>query len=254
MKKLSALIFIAVIISTSIFGFQKLNLTRNNGAPPFNFADEPPENLDPYAWIRDWTRPDGPPKVGLQVGHWKNNELPEELSRLIGNTGSSGGGKDEWEVNMDIAQSTAEILRAKGIQVDILPATLPEKYWADVFIAIHADGSTDRNATGFKISAPRRDFTNRAENLASQIQDAYANSTKLTIDPNVTRNMRGYYAFAWWRYVHAVHPMTTSAILETGFLTNALDRKIIITNSHLSAQGLAQGIISYLESENLLAT
>ena len=64
--------------------------------------------------------------------------------------------------------------------------------------------------------------------------------------------MRGYYAFAWWRYEHAVHPMTASLILETGFLTNPSDRKIIVSKPEVSARGLANGIIKYLESENIL--
>jgi N-acetylmuramoyl-L-alanine amidase len=64
--------------------------------------------------------------------------------------------------------------------------------------------------------------------------------------------MRGYYAFAWWRYDHAVHPMTPAVILETGFLTTAADRKIIVEQPELSAQGLANGIIIFLEGENLI--
>jgi hypothetical protein len=222
-----------------------------SGAPPYDIGNEPPANLDPYAWIRDWTRPEGPPKVGLQVGHWKNAELPEELSKLVGNTGASGGGKSEWEVNMAIAQAAAEILRSEGIEVDILPSTVPVKYWADVFVAIHADGSTDRSATGFKAASPRRDFTNRADNLVKHLETEYAASTQLSLDPNVSRNMRGYYAFAWWRYEHAVHPMTTAAILETGFLTNSSDRKIIVNNPLLSAQGLAKGILAFLNEGTL---
>lgn len=32
--------------------------------------------------IANWKRPDVPPTVGLQVGHWKTKELPDELERL----------------------------------------------------------------------------------------------------------------------------------------------------------------------------
>src|SRR3989338_8279735 len=177
----------------------------DTGAPPYSFEDLEPPETDPYSRFKDWKRPDGPPKVGLQVGHWKNSELPEELERLRGNSGSSGGGKAEWEVNLAIAKSTAEILKGKRIIVEVLPATIPPQFWADVFVAIHADGSTDSTKSGFKAANPRRDYTGRAPKLLELIEGEYELSTGFQKDPNVTRNMRGYYAFAWWRYQHAVH-------------------------------------------------
>lgn len=209
-------------------------------------------DVDPYAWLRDWKRPEGPPKVGLQVGHWKNEELPDELSRLIGNTGTSGGGYTEVEVNLEIALIVAKHLEAEGIHVDILPATVPVDYWADVFVAIHADGSTDRSASGFKVAAPRRDFTGKTQSLVTFLELAYEPATLLKKDPNITRNMRGYYAFSWWRYDHAVHPMTTAAIVETGFLTNAADRRIIADKPEVPAKAIAEGILNYLTEHQLL--
>ena len=223
------------------------------GAPPYDVAyDEEPET-DRLNWLRNWQRPEGPAKVGLQVGHWKNDELPEELEKLKGSTGSQGAGKIEWEVNLAIAEGTKKLLEEKGIVVDLLPATVPHQYWADVFVAIHADGSTDRSKTGFKAAAPRRSMNQQAGKLLELIENSYAKVTDMDLDPNVTRNMRGYYAFAWWRYTHSVHPMTAAVILETGFLTSPVDRKIIVNASEIPAQGLANGIIEYLESEGLFA-
>ena len=190
--------------------------------------------------------------MGLQAGHWKNDEVPEELHRLEGNTGSSGGGKWEWEVNLKIAEETRKILAEAGVEVDILPATIPPRYWADVFLAIHADGSPDRTKSGYKLAHPRRDYTGRAERLTEVLYKSYGEVTGLAVDPNVSRNMRGYYAFAWWRYEHAVHPMTTAAIVETGFLTNSGDRKLLIGNPEKAAEGLARGILEFLREEQVL--
>jgi N-acetylmuramoyl-L-alanine amidase len=64
--------------------------------------------------------------------------------------------------------------------------------------------------------------------------------------------MRGYYAFAWWRYDHAVHPMTTAAILETGFLTSPSDQRLLVKNPQKVAEGVSKGIINYLEKKALL--
>lgn len=228
-------------------------VSKNSGAPPYMVEDlKPPENIDPYDWIRNWKRPEGPPKVGLQVGHWKNHELPDELDRLKGSTGSSGGGKSEWEVNYAIAQKTKSLLEAHGITVELLPATIPPGFWADVFVSIHADGSDDPLSSGFKAATPRRDFSNTAGVLLSFLEEEYKKQTSLELDPNVSRNMKGYYAFAWWRYTHAIHPRTPAVILETGFLTSPYDRTVIVDQPGIAAQGISNGIIIFLRKENLL--
>ena len=222
-----------------------------SGAPPYGEAEEDiPTSAN--NWYYNWTRPEGPPKVGLQVGHWKNEEFPEELAKLRGNTGATGGGKTEAEVNLAIANEVAKILRQKGVTVDILPATVPPAYWADAFVAIHADGSEDRTKSGYKIAAPWRDFTQKASKLVETIETTYKEATSLEIDPNITRNMRGYYAFSWWKYTHAIHPMTTAVIVETGFLTNRSDQKLLINHPEIPAQGIANGLIEYLSQEELI--
>ncbi len=162
-----------------------------------------------YPDIDNWQRPEGPLKAGLQVGHWKNSELPDELERLRGvSTGTSGGGKTEVEVNLMIAQATAKLLEAERIEVDILPATIPSGYWADAFVAIHADGNSNSSVSGFKTCGPSRDLSNKSDELMKLLYEVYPEFTGLSIDDNVTRNMRGYYVFNWWRYEHSLHPMT----------------------------------------------
>lgn len=238
----------------SVFLFSRYFETKKTitGAPPDGELEEESPLLGRLSWLENWQRPEGPPKVALQVGHWKNDELPEELEKLKVSGGSSGGGKSEWEVNLPIVEETAKILEQKGIEVDILPATVPPLYWADVFIAIHADGSTDTSKSGFKIAAPWRDYTGKAPDLVDYLESSYQEATSLPKDQNITRNMRGYYAFSWWRYEHAIHPMTTAVIIETGFLTNPSDRSLLINKPEIPAHGIAEGIHSYLINEGLL--
>lgn len=254
MKKVLLVLLLAVIILPA-FIFIKNNFQKasSTGAPPYEIADDS-SNIDmgDYASLINWKRPDGPAKVALQAGHWKTNEAPEEQKRLRGNTGASGGGKSEWEVNMEIAKITKELLEKKRIKVEILPTTIPPDYWADVFVSIHADGSEDSSKTGFKAATPRRDMSGNADKLLSMVENNYEKATELIKDPNVTRNMRGYYAFGWWRYEHSVHPMTTAIILETGFLSSPSDRKIIVDQPEVSAKGLADGIVEYLASEKII--
>ena len=201
--------------------------------------------------IFSWQRPNVLPTVGLQVGHWKNNELPDELERLRKRGGGTrGGGKAEWEVSLKIAREAAIILQDQGIVVDILPATVPPSYWADVFIAIHADGSGDPQVSGFKVATTWRDYSGQGRNFVSLLEQEYQKATGLRIDQNVTHNMRGYYAFNWRHYEHAVHPMTTAVILETGFLTNPRDRSLLINNFQKPVQGIVQAVLKFFQENS----
>jgi hypothetical protein len=253
--KILAYILAIIFLFTGFFVLKNFYTTPDemSGAPPYDASgtDFVTENEE-QALLRDWKRPEGPVKVALQVGHWKTNEVPEELHKIRNNTGASGGGKSEWEVNYTIAEETKRLLEAEGITVELLPTTIPPAYWADVFIAIHADGNEDPNKSGFKAAIPRRDYTGKGNKLLTIIEDVYGDTTGLQLDPNVTRNMRGYYAFSWWRYEHAVHPMTTSLILETGFLTSPEDRKLLISNPDLAAEGIAKGVLQFIIEEQLI--
>lgn len=200
--------------------------------------------IDQYA---NWTRPPGPLRLGIQAGHWNSKDLPEELQNLRERTGTQGGGTTEWELNLDVARRTAKLLEAQGFAVDILPATIPPDYWADLFIAIHADGSTDRQANGFKMAAPWRDRTGKSTQYLPLFEQVYASTTKLHHDAeNVTANMRGYYAFNWRRYEHSIHPMTPALIIEMGFLTNPGDARYLTRNQNTVAQAIADGVVQAL--------
>lgn len=243
------------MLGASIFFYNKLvEKTTESGAPPYGVSEESIPNLGLFSFLDNWERPDVPVKVALQVGHYLNDELPDELEKLRNSDGTRGGGKNEWEVNAAIAKETAELLEEKGIEVDILPATIPPGYWADVFVAIHADGNEDSRKRGFKVASPWRDFSGDSKSLVTYIEESYEEETGFSKDINITRNMRGYYAFSWWRYEHSIHPMTTAAILETGFLTNPSDRKILINSPKIAARGIANGVIKYLSLEGLITS
>lgn len=250
-KILLSVLTILVLIAVAVFGHiqSKPNMT---GAPPDGVSEQEAPEMNLFEYFRNWKRPDGPPRVGIQVGHWKNDEIPDELKRLRGNTGASGGGKTEWEVNYAIADEMKKLLEHAGITVDIIPATVPPSYIADVFIAIHADGSEDRSKSGYKFAGPWRDFTGKGGKLINLLSTKYEAATGLEFDPNITQNMRGYYAFSWWKNVHSVHPMTVSVIAETGFLTNRSDQKILIESPEVPAQAMSDAILDYLKSEGLI--
>jgi N-acetylmuramoyl-L-alanine amidase len=192
----------------------------------------------------------GPPRVALQAGHWKAHEAPDEQAGLRAN-GTRGGGKAEWEVNLEIARLTAAILEGAGVQVEILPTTIPPRYRADLFVSIHADGSPDPSTSGFRAAAPRRDATGRAGAFARLLEETYAEATGLRHYPVVTRRMLGYYAFNSRRYEHALDPRTVGVILETGFLTSPSDRRVLVSAPERAARGIAEAILLYLRTESI---
>ncbi|MDQ5825791.1 MAG: N-acetylmuramoyl-L-alanine amidase [Chloroflexota bacterium] len=187
-------------------------------------------------------------RVAIQVGHWKNDELPEQLSSLEGNTGATGGGRREVDINFDVANRIAKLLRDAGVTVEVLPATVPTGYTADAFVAIHADGNPSVSARGFKISTRwRSEVAAQDAMLVDLLTDEYRVATGLPEDSGVTRNMRGYYAYAPFRPNWRVSNYTPGAIVEMGFITNAADREVMFNRTDNVASGIAKGILRYLK-------
>jgi N-acetylmuramoyl-L-alanine amidase len=201
----------------------------------------------PIPTPEEWRPPEGPVRIALQAGHWKADEAPRELSGLRDN-GTAWRSTAEWEVNLKIAQQAGVLLEELGYEVDILPAVVPPSYRAHLFIAIHADGSNDSRASGFRVSGPRQDATGRASGFVELLQRSYGKETELRRLPDVTHRMQNYYAFNFRRYEHALHPMTIAVIIETGFLTSPGDRSVIIDDPQRAARGIVEAVKAFPET------
>ena len=214
----------------------------------------PPPGSSPEAWQAFRTPlppapvwdPPGRKRVGLQAGHWRLEEVPRELGRL--EHGASGGGKAEWEVNLDLARRAAELLRAAGVDVDILPAAVPVGYRAHAFVSIHADGDQTGSPRGYKLARSTISATPEADDgLVRAVYAEYGEATGLPRDDDrISRRMTGYYAFNSRRYCHAVAPGVPAVILETGYLTSATDRQLLLGRPDAAARGIARGLLRYL--------
>ena len=198
----------------------------------------------PIPTPEEWRPPAGPVRIALQVGHWRADEAPRVLSGLRRN-GTSWNGTHEREFNLVIVRRTAAMLEELGYVVDILPAVVPPDYRAHLFLAIHADASNDPGARGYRVSAPRRDATGRAQDFVDLLYQTYGPATGIRRLEDTTRRMRNYYAFNYRRYEHALHPMTIAAIIETGFLTNAGDRAVIMNQPERVARGIVDAIKAF---------
>lgn len=187
-------------------------------------------------------------RVGLQVGHWRSHELPDELQSLRGSTGAVADGVREVDVNYHVANRAAAYLREAGVAVDLLPATVPPAYRADAFVAIHADGSPNARATGWKIAAHWREWE-ASTALIEAFRAEYGPASGLRWDGDrITSNMRGYYAFSSRRFDHTVSMYTPAVILEMGYLTNPHDRRRMTQHADQLARGIANSVLRFLRS------
>ncbi|HEX7004773.1 MAG TPA: N-acetylmuramoyl-L-alanine amidase [Trueperaceae bacterium] len=193
----------------------------------------------------------GPPKVGIQIGHLDAQLHPEELASLRASTGGYGGGQYEVEVNEAVARALAARLRERGLIVELLPATIPPNYRADLVVSLHADSSPAAHRRGYK-SAVFRPRRNRWDaRLKALIDDAnLGGSTLPDDDRNVTGDMLEYYAFNP-AYRHSLARRTPAVIVEMGYLSHPLDMRLLQRPERVAGL-LEEGIVDFLEQRGRL--
>ena len=204
----------------------------------------PNDPADAYAL---WQRPDSPLHVVIQAGHWNTNDAPDELAALRGRPGAHYGSLREWQLNLDVSRRVAEMLEARGISAEVLPAVVPPGTYADAFVSVHADEHTRRTTRGYRVVGSALGLASpSSDSLAAAIDASYAQETGIPEGGHVTANMTHYYAFNWRKFEHSLHPMTPSAIIEMGYMTNANDRAVIVSHPDVAARAIANGIETFL--------
>ncbi len=188
-------------------------------------------------------------RVGIQVGHLDTTDVPKEYgTRIQFQTGAAYAGYNEVDLNADIADRVATLLKAQGVEVDVIPTTVPEGYVADAFVALHCDSDGVGELSGFKMAVSTRRTTYDAK-LMSAIKDAYAKATGLAYDQeHVSRAMTNLYSFNWSRYQHATSPFTPSTIIELAFISNDDDRDLLVNKPGVVAAGVVSGILAFLDA------
>lgn len=190
---------------------------------------------------------EGPRRVGIQIGHLRASEAPNEFPNLPRSVGGSFREFQEVEIATAIAQRARDLLQERGIVVDVIPATVPPSYIADAFVSLHADVDRTATARGFKIAHGTYRSPHDSALVAS-LTEHYAAATGLPWDPHVTDDMLDYYAFTWFRYEHALAPHTPAAIVELGFISHPRDREVLIDRADVAARGIVEGILRFLEA------
>lgn len=197
----------------------------------------------------------GPPRVGVQIGHDGVEAHPDELGHLRGNTGGFALGRSELSVNRTVAAALKRQLSARGVTVDLLRATPPAGYHADLVLSLHTDSLSPDVAGGRRgyksayFRPPRSPLEPRLKRL---IDAGYLRATGLPDDTaNTTSAMREYYAFNFRRYRATVHPATPALIVELGYLSSPADAALLGRPRRV-AEGLSNGVVAFLQSRNRL--
>ena len=187
-----------------------------------------------------------PLRIGIVAGHLGNDsgsvcvDANDEVTLT------------EQEVNQKIATLVQNSLTARGFQVDLLQEydTRLAGYRGAALVSIHNDSCDYINdqATGFKVAAAldTRDL-NRANRLTACLVDRYMRVTGLTFHAgSITLDMTDYHSFS------EIDPNTIAAIIETGFLN--LDRDYLTSHTDQVANGIVQGILCFINNENIEPT
>lgn len=233
---LQTTIAVAVLLATLLTAFSPTIFSVDlNAKFRLLLTPEPEESAPALPTSRSQVR------IGIVSGHWGND------SGTVCSNGTT-----EAQVNLAIATLVQQKLDAQGFQVDILHEFDPrlQGYKAMVLVSIHNDSCEyiDPSATGFKVAASMggRD-PSLANRLTACLRDRYQSATGLAFHAgSITTDMREYHAF------DEIDPSTTAAIIETGFLN--LDYILLTQNTGTVADGVAAGILCYVNNENIEPT
>ncbi len=150
------------------------------------------------------------------------------------------------EINLSIAQLVKVLLENQGYAVDLLEefdAAL-DGYLADALVSIHADSCNVPEASGFKVASVLHSALPEEEDrLVKCLREEYQTATGLPFHAHsITYDMTEYHAF------YEIDSQTPAAIIEAGFM--AADRQILLNQQDKVAQGIANGIVRFLETES----
>ena len=165
--------------------------------------------------------------------------------------GANYGGVYEKDINLAVTLKVAEILKGYGYNVITTRSTdttvnlydrapIANAVDADIFVSIHSNANPNTEVYGLSTYC----FPNsrRGSLLAQYIQDAAAAATG-------AKN-RGVYQE---NFVVLRETEMPAALVEMGFMTNEAELKKLCDSDYQDkmAQGIADGIVQYLNSQNL---
>ncbi|MEW5818547.1 MAG: N-acetylmuramoyl-L-alanine amidase [Cyanobacteriota bacterium] len=159
-------------------------------------------------------------------------------------SGCKADGYKESDITLDISKRVKILLEKSGIKVymtrvDDTTLSLKERTTftnsvnPSAFISIHVNSSTSSAPEGIDTHW----YTNQSIPLARKIQNSMMKKIN-AVDRGIKKNM--FYV------IH--HTPVPAVLVETGFLSNAKERRDLLTHKRkqLSAQAIAEGVLQFL--------
>lgn len=202
--------------------------------------------------------------VVIDPGHQsKGDQTPEPIgpgatetkARVTGGTSGVVTRIPEYEVVLQISTNLKARLEAAGVTVIMTRTTndvnisnaeraaAANTANADLFVRVHADGSTDPSTAGISTLYPGANrwtgpIVDPSKRAAARVQEATVAATGATSRGTTARtDLSG---FNWAK--------VPSVLVECGFMSNAVEDRLLSSPHYQDklAEGMAQGIIAYL--------
>ncbi|MBZ0297452.1 MAG: N-acetylmuramoyl-L-alanine amidase [Anaerolineae bacterium] len=160
-------------------------------------------------------------------------------------------GLTEAEINFEVAQRVVRNLRGLGYSVDLLDEfdSRLDNYQAAALVSIHANTCQDWGevVSGYLIAAAAARATTNAQDglLVDCVARYYQQASGLQRRDGATVDMTDYHTF------REISPLTPATIIELGFLL--ADRNLLTQQPDLLAQGITDGIVCFLNSDQSTA-
>jgi hypothetical protein len=187
--------------------------------------------------------------IAIEAGHTSNSYGAASCDNVY----------KETDININVANLAADMLRARGYQVvvyrDDKSAFTGQTYAA--YIALHVDSCTGtRPASGFKVGryvgnplTGLNGSNDVSDRLVQAVWGSYAEATGMKPDP-----ITGHYTLAFRYYfglgpTYGVSASTPAAIIEMGWMQNP-ELDLLLNRPQLAAMGIVNGIVNFLETNN----
>ncbi|TDK55936.1 N-acetylmuramoyl-L-alanine amidase [Bacillus salipaludis] len=189
-----------------------------------------------------------------KIGPGANQEKP----KVTGGTRGITTGTPEYKLTLKASRILGAILKEKGFNVvytrtsnDVnvsnkVRAEMANVNKADLFIRLHADGSTNRSVRGFSILTPssKNPYTKTIYKDSLKASQLIVDEVKENRDVKVNGiSFRDDLSGTNWSQVPAV-------LIEMGFMTNPIEDKNLSNETYLTylMKDVARGIVDFRES------
>lgn len=205
--------------------------------------------------------------VCIDPGHqMKSDQRPEPIGpgatetkmRVTGGTTGVLTGKPEYVLTLELAERLRSRLRAAGVEVVMTRtahdvsisnaerAQIANRAGADLFVRLHADGNTDRTMHGLSTLHPERNGWTApiADRSLRAARAVHASALRVTGAADKGIVARGDMTGFNWAKVPAI-------IVECGFMSNPDEDALLASPAYQDklAEGIANGVLAYLEGE-----